>query len=271
VTTPALARPETVAVALEADAPWFAGHFPGAPILPGVAHLVLVERALSGLLGTPMRIAAVPSLRLRVPLGPGDGLTLRLSPAGENAVRFEIRRAAELASQGTILGAPAPAALPPDARLDAARPNEERSIAGPDSRRADPAALLPHAPPARLVEEILEHRADALAVRARIPPGGPFAEGPVASGVVALELAAQAAAALEALERAGRGEPGGPRRGFLVGAREARWVPTLLPVDSPLEVRVALEARALPLSHYRFEVAGHATGIVATFLSAETR
>lgn len=271
MTTPALARPETVTVALEADARWFAGHFPGAPILPGVAHLVLVERALSGLLGTPMRIAAVPSLRLRVPLGPGDRLALRLSPAGEDAVRFEVRRAAELASQGTIVGAPDPAARPPEARIDAPRPNELGVIAGPARCEADPAALLPHAPPARLVEGILEQGPDALAVQARIPPGSPFAEGAVASGLVALELAAQAAATLEALERAGRGEPGGPRRGFLVGARDARWAPPLLPVDSPLEVRVALEARALPLSHYRFEVSGYASGIVATFLSTETR
>jgi 3-hydroxymyristoyl/3-hydroxydecanoyl-(acyl carrier protein) dehydratase len=266
-----LTRPETVAVELEAEAPWFAGHFPGAPILPGVAHLALVERALSGLLGAPLRIAAVPSLRWRIPLGPGDELTLRLSPAGEKAVRFEIRRAAELASQGTVVGAPDPLASPPEVRIALPRPNGDGVIAGPDLREADPAALLPHAPPARLVEGILERRADALAVRARIPPGSPFAEGPVASGLVALELAAQAAAALEALERAGRGEPGGPRRGYLVGARDARWAPPLLPVDSPLVVRVALEARALPLSHYRFEVSGYATGIVATFLPTENR
>lgn len=262
----ALPGPVTVPLRLEEDAPWFAGHFPGAPILPGIAHLALVERALGALLGEPARIAAVLSLRLRVPLGPRDALALRLMPAEGSAVRFEIARGAERASQGTIVVTTDPEALRAEARVPPSPPVAAAASAGPGPGFADPAALLPHAPPARLVEAVLEHRPDALAVRARIPPGSPFAEGAVAPGLVALELAAQAAAALEALERAARGEPGGARRGYLVGARDARWAPVVLPVGAPLEVRVALEARALPLSHYRFEIAGYASGTVATFL-----
>jgi 3-hydroxymyristoyl/3-hydroxydecanoyl-(acyl carrier protein) dehydratase len=257
----------TVPLRLEEGASWFAGHFPGAPILPGIAHLALVERALGELLGETARIAAVASLRLRVPLGPRDALALRLVPAEGGAVRFEIARGGERASRGTVVVATGPATPPAQGRAPPPPPDAAAS-AGPGSGSADPAALLPHAPPARLVEAILEQRPDALAVRARISPGSPFAEGPVAPGLVALELAAQAAAALEALERAARGEPGGARRGYLVGARDARWEPVLLPVGAPLEVRVALEARALPLSHYRFEIAGRASGTVATFLPA---
>lgn len=263
---PVLPGPVSVPLRIEDDAPWFAGHFPGAPILPGIAHLALVEREVGRVLGEPVRIAAVLSLRLRVPLGPGDALALRLVPAEEGEVRFEIARGVERASQGTVAVTADPGTPLAEARVPSLLPAATAAIAGDDSSSIDPAALLPHAPPARLVESVGEHRPDALAVRARIPPGSPFAEGPMAPGLVALELAAQAAATLEALERAARGEPGGARRGYLVGARDARWAPVHLPVDAPLEVRVALEARALPLSHYRFEVAGHASGTVATFL-----
>jgi 3-hydroxymyristoyl/3-hydroxydecanoyl-(acyl carrier protein) dehydratase len=268
VTVPALHGPETVSLALGADSPWFAGHFPGHPILPGIAQLALVERALVALLDAPVRIAAVPSLRLRRPLGPGDALVLRLAPAEGGAVRFEIAHGAQRASHGTVGFAPDPGTLPagtdppPDAGVTAPAPD-------------DAATLLPHALPARLIEAIGDHQPERLTARARIPPDSPFAEARIAPALVALELAAQAAAALEAVERAARGEGGGARRGYLVGARDARWAPPLLPVGVPLAVRVALEARALPLSHYRFEVAFAgtvvATGTIATFLGDSNR
>ena len=268
MTVPVLPGPETVFLGLDTDSPWFAGHFPGHPILPGIAHLALVERALGGLLDAPVRIATVPSLRLRRPLGPGDALTLRLAPATGGAVRFEIACGAERASHGTVGLTADPGTLPAgaDPLLVA-----EVTAPAPD----DPARLLPHALPARLIEAIGDHQPERLAARARIPLDSPFAEAGIAPALVALELAAQAAAALEAVERAARGEAGGARRGYLVGARDARWAPPLLPVGPPLAVRVALEARALPLSHYRFEVAVAgtvvATGTIATFLGDSNR
>ena len=198
----------------------------------------------------PVRIAAVPSLRLRRPLVPGDALTLRLVPAPEGTVRFEIACGAERASQGTV-GLVADTAHGGAPVADA---NDAADRPGPEAAAAAP--LLPHAFPARLIEAIADHSPERLAARARIPPESPFAEGAIAPALVALELAAQAAAALEAVERAARGEGGGARRGYLVGARDARWAPPLLPVGVALDVRVALDARALPLSHYRFEVCG---------------
>jgi len=271
VTLPALRGPETVPLALVADSPYFAGHFPGHPILPGIAHLALVERALGTLLEAPVRIAAVPSLRLRRPLRPGDALALRLAPADGGAVRFEIACGAGRASQGTIGLAIDPGTLPEGTGAPAAGCAAHGASAG----SADVAALLPHAFPARLIVALGEHRPEQLAARARIPAESPFAEGGVAPALVALELAAQAAAALEAIERAARGEGGGARRGYLVGARDARWAPPLLPVGVPLDVRVTLDARALPLSHYRFEIAlagaAVATGTIATFLGDGNR
>ena len=55
-------------VEIAADSPFFAGHFPGHPILPGIAHPLLVVRALD----RELRIAEIASLKLRSPVRPGD-------------------------------------------------------------------------------------------------------------------------------------------------------------------------------------------------------
>ncbi|MFP5289305.1 MAG: beta-hydroxyacyl-ACP dehydratase, partial [Thermoanaerobaculia bacterium] len=70
------------------DSPFFAGHFPGHPILPGIAHLALAAG------GRPL--AEVRTLKLRKPVLPGDVLDLSLEEA-EGLVRFEIRKGEETA------------------------------------------------------------------------------------------------------------------------------------------------------------------------------
>ncbi len=245
----------SAAISPAALEPFFAGHFPGRPILPGVAHLALVERVLSRLLEVPVRVGVVASLRLRRPLGAGDAPSLTLLPLPPSGVRFAIRRGEERASEGTIGIAGEQGVTVSDAGVAGA--------GAPASRFPEPAELLPHAPPARLLEALLEVGEGRLEARAVIPSASPFAEGAVAPGLLALELGAQAAAALEAIERAARGEGGGPRQGYLVGAREARFDPPLLPVGVPLRVSASLEARALPLCHYRIGVAC-GRGVVAS-------
>jgi predicted hotdog family 3-hydroxylacyl-ACP dehydratase len=122
---------------------------------------------------------------------------------------------------------------------------------------ADPAAAasaaplaLPHQPPARLVEEVLEEGEGWVRCRGRVPAASPFAAGDRAPAVAALELAAQAAAVLEA-----RGRPGGePRIGYLVRVRDAVLARPHFPVGAPLEVRADFDGGASPLSLYRVAV-----------------
>ena len=86
------------------SSPLFTGHFPGHPILPGIAHLALVTRALSDWQGREVTLAGVRSLKLRRPVGPGETLAVRLSrvDAEDGDVGFKLEREGETVSRGTV-------------------------------------------------------------------------------------------------------------------------------------------------------------------------
>ena len=107
---PAAAGP-SMEVVVGAGSRFFAGHFPGRPVLPAVAQLMLVEALLRRACGGGARIVAVDRLRLLQPSGPGDRLTVRLEPGGSGAAgvgatagsaRFRIERGATHVSEGVL-------------------------------------------------------------------------------------------------------------------------------------------------------------------------
>jgi len=82
----------------------FAGHFPGEPIFPGVALLALVVAALRERLGNDVWVTAIPALRWRAVVRPGDVLEIRLSRLEqEDHVGFEARSGETLVSHGTLV------------------------------------------------------------------------------------------------------------------------------------------------------------------------
>lgn len=312
-------------VAIPADSRLFAGHFPGHPVLPGIAHLALVEAVLAaapadgGARGRRTAIVAVRNLRLRRPILPGDQLGLRIAGAersgtaggpggtggagrrhgsGDAAsgggsgldaqdLRFEIRRGGELASLGTVridLSAAAGTAgeaaggSPPDPATDGAAGVTDGAAGAtdgadgaspPDAAAAagfpEPAELLPHAPPARLLTAVLAAGSGRLAGAAAIPGDHPLVRGGEAPGFLVLEVAAQAGAALHAILGASRGGAG-PRIGYLVGVRDS-WLPRALPTRAPLTVSVAAAGGAAELAVYEFLVEA---GAPATTAAAAT-
>jgi len=82
------------------DAPHFAGHFPGTPVLPGIAQIGLVLAAAAAYRGAPVRLTHIVRLRLRHTVGPGDALLVRLS--GDTPLRFEIERHGSCVASGLV-------------------------------------------------------------------------------------------------------------------------------------------------------------------------
>lgn len=79
-------RTTVARMAVAADDPLFAGHFPGFPIFPGVAVVEFAHRAATApLRPAPLRLAAVESTRFVRPTFPGTTLTVRLT--WDDAVR----------------------------------------------------------------------------------------------------------------------------------------------------------------------------------------
>jgi predicted hotdog family 3-hydroxylacyl-ACP dehydratase len=239
-------------IEIPAASPLFAGHFPGQPILPGIAHLAIVERAL----GAPL--AAVRAFRVRRPVQPGEALDLTLGvPDPQGWTRFEVRRAAEAAvADGAVQPFQGGGAEPETAPLSA--PGELP-------------VLLPHAPPARLVRSVLTASAEEIACAAEIPPDHPLVAAGRAPACLGVEAAAQAAAVLEALAR--REEDRGPRIGYLVGIREARFATPGLPAGRAFRVAARLTGSAPPLSIYEITAGdggAEVTATISTFLAGRT-
>jgi 3-hydroxymyristoyl/3-hydroxydecanoyl-(acyl carrier protein) dehydratase len=225
--------------------PFFAGHFPGHPILPGIAHLALVVRAL----GDPP-LAEVRTLKLRRPVVPRDVLDLLLKEEGE-MVKFELHRDGEVVSQGVIrIGSEG------EVRIEAASP----AI----SPFPPPSELVPHAPPALLLRTVLEASPEGASSIVVIPEDSPFVEAGRAPAFVGLEAGAQTAAVLEALDRAGQA---GPRIGYVVAIRNARFRTPWLPAGKPLPVTVKPAGSAGSLSIYEVKVGELVTGLVSTYIS----
>jgi 3-hydroxymyristoyl/3-hydroxydecanoyl-(acyl carrier protein) dehydratase len=83
--------------------PAFAGHFPGAPVLPGVVQIGLVLDALREV-GPPLVVVRIPFVRFRSAVGPGDVLDMRMTPPGpDGRVGFEISRNGGVVSHGTLV------------------------------------------------------------------------------------------------------------------------------------------------------------------------
>lgn len=80
---------------------YLAGHFPGNPVVPGIAQLVLVERTVKRVfpdLGAPRSLSR---LKFEARIDPGDDLLVTVERTDEK-VRFTIVRGETSCSRGTF-------------------------------------------------------------------------------------------------------------------------------------------------------------------------
>lgn len=87
------------------DHPAFAGHFPGAPIVPGVLLLDAAVHAIQQ--GQASEAAATQACEISTakflsPVGPGETLTISCRP-GAGGTHFEIHSGARKVATGTLV------------------------------------------------------------------------------------------------------------------------------------------------------------------------
>jgi 3-hydroxyacyl-[acyl-carrier-protein] dehydratase len=78
-------------VRVPADSPWFDGHFPDRPVLPGIAQLAMVEDLLSRALPGGGRVVGLRRVRFKQAVGPGATLTVVARPQRGSIVDVAFR------------------------------------------------------------------------------------------------------------------------------------------------------------------------------------
>lgn len=91
-------------VRVPGDSPWFWGHFPGEPILPGIAQLGMVLDTISRAGDRELKIQSVSRVRFKQAIRPGDHLkiTASLKENEASAYNFRITIAEEVVCSGVM-------------------------------------------------------------------------------------------------------------------------------------------------------------------------
>ncbi len=90
-------------VRVPVDSPWFDGHFPGRPVLPGIAQLAMVQDMIAATLPGGGRIAALRRVRFKQAVAPGADLTVVARYCGTPEVAFRILQDAALVCSGVAI------------------------------------------------------------------------------------------------------------------------------------------------------------------------
>jgi len=76
---------------IPSDSPWFRGHFPGEPILPGVAQIGMVKDAIRQARDQDLKVTGVRRVRFKQIIRPDDKLKLIATPLKENVGAYTFR------------------------------------------------------------------------------------------------------------------------------------------------------------------------------------
>ncbi len=98
---------------LEPESRWFDGHFPGSPILPGIAQLTLAFDAIqeySKRNGRAVSLSGVTRVRFRQFIKPGDTVLVTAIPEKDDPAwyKFKVTVGGQVACSGSMKTAPAP-------------------------------------------------------------------------------------------------------------------------------------------------------------------
>ena len=78
-------------IRVPADSPWFCGHFPGEPILPGIAQLGMVYDAIARSDDRKLSIKSVSRVRFKQAIRPDDHLRITAAPRRDETDSYNFR------------------------------------------------------------------------------------------------------------------------------------------------------------------------------------
>jgi 3-hydroxyacyl-[acyl-carrier-protein] dehydratase len=92
-------------VRIPPESVWFSGHFPGEPILPGIAQLGIAYDAVCKALGCQIGITGFSRVKFKKIIRPGDCLKVVITPKEdrEGVYVFRIVAGDDLACSGTMI------------------------------------------------------------------------------------------------------------------------------------------------------------------------
>ena len=94
---------------VQADNPWFAGHFPELAILPGVVQISWAVHFGHTLYGLGPGVSLMEQIKFRRPILPGARVTLALkADSAAHKLRYEYKDAEHSYSSGSLQFEPAP-------------------------------------------------------------------------------------------------------------------------------------------------------------------
>ena len=91
-------------VSVPADSIWFQGHFPGDPLLPGIAQLHLVMATIRSALNADIRLVGLKRVRFKRVIRPEEAIAIAVDPVQDKPglYRFQLTVAGETACSGLM-------------------------------------------------------------------------------------------------------------------------------------------------------------------------
>lgn len=94
---------DTGSVMTESNSPWFSGHFPDNPILPGIAQLKMVVDLITKSASGKVCISGLSRVKFRKIVRPGEQLNIEVSPGtADNQYMFKITSGNEDVCSGNM-------------------------------------------------------------------------------------------------------------------------------------------------------------------------
>ena len=76
---------------IHSDSPWFEGHFPGNPIVPGIAQLGIVFELIQNINSQKLKIESIKRVRFRTPLRPDMPIRIEIRPDKDKSRHYAFR------------------------------------------------------------------------------------------------------------------------------------------------------------------------------------